>query len=96
MAAAVERAAADIFMGFVEAAVRQMKAVNADAAGFGASFRRSRPEWWRAMRDHWPELFPQVQMLYDIQVFVVRTSLATRPAGPEPHLEFPGRGGGTQ
>jgi len=96
VAAAVERAAADIFKGFVEAAVRQMQALNADAAGFGASFRRSRPEWWRAMRDHWAELFPQMQMVYDIEVLVVRTGLATRPAGPEPQLEFPGRGGGTQ
>ena len=96
VAAAVERAAADIFRGFVEGAVRQMQAVNSDAAGFGASFRRSRPEWWRGMREQWAELFPRMQMVYDIEVLVVRTGLATRPAGPEPQLEFPGRGGGTQ
>jgi len=93
--AALERAAAELFQNHVAAALEKMKALNADAAGFGASFRRSRPQWWREMRDHWPELLQQVQLLYDIDVVVVRTGLATRPAGPEPHLQVPGRGGGS-
>ncbi len=92
VAAALERALADLFESYVRAAVSKMQAMNADAAGFGAVFRRSRPHWWRAMRERWPELFPQAQVLYDIEVAVVRTGLATRPVGPEAHLELPGRG----
>src|SRR5690606_8830529 len=49
VAAALERALADLFESYVRAAVSKMQAMNADAAGFGAVFRRSRPHWWRAM-----------------------------------------------
>lgn len=94
VAAALERAAARAFEGYVAAALRKMQAVNADAAGFGASFRRTRPTWWRAMRSHWPELFPHVRLIYNVQVAVVRTGLATRPGGPvESQLWVPEQGG---
>ncbi|MFS8665013.1 MAG: hypothetical protein LOD84_04920 [Limnochordales bacterium] len=94
VAAALEEAAADLFASYVAAAVRKMQALDSDAAGLGASFRRSRPEWWRTMRSRWPELFPQAQLIYDLQVAVVRTGLATRPGGPvEPQLWVPRRGG---
>ena len=94
VALALEQAAAEMFRGYVASALRRMQELNADAAGFGASFRRSRPEWWRAMRDHWPDLFPHVQLEYDVQVAVVRTGLGTRPAGPvESQLWVPRQGG---
>ena len=94
VASALEQAAAETFRGYVDAALRRMQELNADAAGLGASFRRGRPEWWRTMRDHWPELFPRVQLDYDIKVDVVRTGLATRPSGPvESQLWVPRQGG---
>src|SRR5690606_4841487 len=94
VARAVERAAARSVVRQVEAALGTMQALNSDAAGLGARFRRRRPAWGRAMRSRWSELFARAQLVYDVEVIVARTGLATRPAGPwEEQLERDRRGG---
>lgn len=94
VAGAIERVAARNVVRHVEAALGKMQALHSDAAGLGARFRRRRPAWWRTMRSRWSDLFRQARLVYDVEVTVARTGLATRPAGPwEAQLERD-RGGG--
>lgn len=94
VAQAVQRAAVRKVVNHVEAALEKMRTLHADAAGLGAKFRRHLPSWWRNVRSHWPQLFAQVQLEYDVTVLMPSTGLATRPAGPAEHQLKVGPGGG--
>jgi spore germination protein KC len=57
------------------------KGMKVDVFRFAEAFERKYPAEWDKVKDHWDQVFPQVQVTLDIRTHVRRTGLATRPSG---------------
>lgn len=73
----------------IELALRKVqKEMKADVFGFAQQFHRYYPQQWRKVKDHWDEVFPQVEVVMDIQAYIRRPGLATVPGGiPETEVK---------
>lgn len=57
------------------------KKMKADAFGFAEAFHRKYPKEWKKAKEKWDEIFPEVEVNYDIQAKVLRPGKSSRPAG---------------
>lgn len=80
----------------IEQAIRQdvlealsfmQEEVKVDAANYGRHFHVAYPEWWRANRSRWDELFLQVKTEVAVEIDVLKPGIYTRPMLPQ----FPGK-----
>lgn len=65
----------------VEIAQHQFKS---DILRFGEAVRRADPKRWNSLRERWDEVFPNVEIQFDVQIFIRRTGLISRPLGVQP------------
>ena len=63
-----------------EVLAKAQKEMNADVFGFAEAFHRAYPSIWRKNKDKWDEIFPKVQVTFDIQAKVKRPGLIHQPA----------------
>jgi len=63
-----------------EALAKAQKEMKADIFGFATAFHRAYPSVWRKNKEKWDEIFPKVQVTYDIRAKVKRPGLIKQPA----------------
>ena len=74
----IERLAAQEIVERAEGARRVVQQrLRADVLGFGAVLRRQAPAAWAQLGPSWSEVFPRVEVRYDVEVFVRRPGLTT-------------------
>jgi spore germination protein KC len=65
-----------------QGALDQMqKKMKADIFGFANAFHREYPKEWSKVKDRWDEIFPKVEVTFEIEAHVRRPGMATVPAG---------------
>jgi spore germination protein KC len=57
------------------------KEMKTDVFNFAETFERKYPNKWDKAKEQWEEIFPQVEVDFDIHTYVRRPGLATRPGG---------------
>lgn len=66
----------------VNLALKQVqKKMKADILGFAEAFHQAYPQEWNRSKDRWEEIFPQVEVQFDIKAHVRRPGTITTPAG---------------
>ncbi|WP_134705203.1 Ger(x)C family spore germination protein [Ammoniphilus sp. YIM 78166] len=63
------------------------KKMNADIFGFAEAFYRNYPKEWEDMKDHWEDLFPQVEVSIEAKVKILRPGLSSVPGLPEKEVK---------
>ncbi|RTE02984.1 Ger(x)C family spore germination protein [Paenibacillus whitsoniae] len=64
----------EIIQANVESAVKRVKALRTDIVGFGSMFAKEHPDYWKTVKTDWNDTwFPQVQVRYDISLFLRNT-----------------------
>lgn len=64
------------------------KKMNADIFGFAQTFHRKYPKQWNKVKNRWDEVFPEIEVSFDIKVRVRRNGVATSPVGlPKDEVE---------
>lgn len=67
----------------IEAALaKAQQEYGVDVFGFGEAVHRKYPQEWKEMKQMWPELFPGVQVQFEIETKIRRTGLISRPVEP--------------
>ena len=65
----------------IGAALAKARALNADIFGLGEALRRQYPGEWEQMADQWDAVFPQVEVVAEVEARIRRTGKITVPAG---------------
>ncbi len=79
---------ADIENRVREALAQVQKKMKADIFGFADVFHRKYPKEWNKVKDRWDEIFPKVEVSFDVKVNVRRPGLSNVPAGlPEKEVK---------
>jgi spore germination protein KC len=55
------------------------KEMETDIFGFGEAFEQKYPEKWNEVEDDWEEIFPEVEVTFDIKARVLRTGTGSAP-----------------
>ncbi|WP_078408596.1 Ger(x)C family spore germination protein [Priestia abyssalis] len=55
------------------------KEMKADIFGFAEAFERKYPKKWNKAKDDWEEIFPTVEVIFDIEAHVLRTGAGSAP-----------------
>ncbi|ADU50192.1 germination protein, Ger(x)C family [Thermaerobacter marianensis DSM 12885] len=78
----IERRAAEAIIKRAEVArtIAQQQ-LRTDILGFGDAVRRRAPAAWARLGPAWAEIFPRVEVRYDVRVFLRRPGLATASPG---------------
>ncbi|AZV41972.1 Ger(x)C family spore germination protein [Peribacillus asahii] len=64
--------------GRLKRAVKKVqKEQKADILGFGEAFERKYPKEWREAKDKWDDIYPQVEVKYDIETTILRMGAGT-------------------
>lgn len=64
------------------------KELKADILGFAEAFHRKYPKEWQKVKDEWDDVFPKVEVSYDIKIYVRRPGMNTTPQGlPEKEVK---------
>ncbi|WP_245980271.1 Ger(x)C family spore germination protein [Peribacillus asahii] len=64
--------------GRLKRAVQKVqKEQKADILGFGEAFERKYPKKWRKVKDKWDDIYPQVEVKYDIDTTILRIGAGT-------------------
>lgn len=67
----------------IEAALNKaQQEYGVDVFGFGEAVHRKYPREWKEMKKMWPELFPGVQVQFEIESKIRRTGLISKPVEP--------------
>jgi hypothetical protein len=67
----------------VESALKKAKELGADIFGFGDEIARKYPRRWTEMADRWDELFPDIEVRFEIKTRLDGTGRLARPISPE-------------
>jgi spore germination protein KC len=59
--------------------------MKADILGFADAFHRKYPGEWRKEKGRWDEIFPEVEVNFDIKAHVRRPGMSNNPAGLQPN-----------
>jgi spore germination protein KC len=59
--------------------------MKADILGFADAFHRKYPGKWRKEKERWDEIFPEVEVNFDIKAKVRRPGMSNNPAGLQPN-----------
>ena len=66
----------------IELALKQVQhEMKADIFDFATDFYREYPQEWKAAKNNWDEIFPNVKVITDIHAYVRRPGLVTLPGG---------------
>ncbi|RCW43466.1 Ger(x)C family spore germination protein [Paenibacillus prosopidis] len=64
------------------------KEMKVDILGFSEEFQRKYPKEWKKVKKNWDEIFPSVEVTYDIKAFIRRPGMSTTPQGlPEDEVK---------
>jgi spore germination protein KC len=64
------------------------KKMKVDIFGFANAFHRKYPKEWNKAKDHWDEIFPEVEVTFEIEAKVRRPGMSSEPAGlPEKEVK---------
>jgi spore germination protein KC len=63
------------------------KEMKSDVFDFASAFERKYPAKWDEEKDRWDEIFPQVEVGFDLKTYVRRPGLSTVPGGLPPKQE---------
>lgn len=64
------------------------KELKADILGFSEEFHRKYPNGWQKAKKHWDDIFPSVEVTYDIKAYIRRPGLSTTQQGlPEDEVK---------
>lgn len=64
------------------------KELKIDILGFAEEFHRKYPKEWKKAKKEWDEIFPTVEVTYDIKAYIRRPGLSTTPQGlPEDEVK---------
>ncbi|MEW9673045.1 Ger(x)C family spore germination protein [Ammoniphilus sp. 3BR4] len=64
------------------------KEMKVDIFGFAEAFHRKYPKEWKKAKKDWDEIFPSVEVTYDIKAYIRRPGLSTTPQGlPEDEVK---------
>jgi spore germination protein KC len=55
------------------------KEMETDIFGFAEAFERKYPKKWNGVKDDWEEIFPEVEVKFDIEAHVLRTGAGSAP-----------------
>jgi spore germination protein KC len=55
--------------------------LNADIIGFATEFHRKYPKEWKKVKDHWDDVFPQVEVKVDVEAYIRRPGYISSPSG---------------
>jgi spore germination protein KC len=55
------------------------KEMETDIFGFAEAFERKYPKKWNEVKDDWEEIFPEVEVTFDIEAHVLRTGTGSAP-----------------
>lgn len=76
----IEKAFGEELQARVELALRQVqKGMKVDIFSFAEAFHRKYPKQFAKVQDHWDEVFPQIEVVMDIETHIRRPGLATVP-----------------
>lgn len=64
-----------------QALERVQKEMKTDVFDFAAAFERKYPEKWDEAKNRWDEIFPQVEVGFDLKAYVRRPGLSTKSTG---------------
>jgi spore germination protein KC len=68
-----ERALAESIKREMETAVKKaQKEYKSDIFGFGNTLYKKKPEVWKTIKDQWKELYPEVEVSYEVKVTLKR------------------------
>lgn len=66
----------------IELALKQVQhEMKADIFDFATDFYREYPQEWKAAKNNWDDIFPNVKVITDIHAYVRRPGLVTLPGG---------------
>ncbi|MEW9673441.1 Ger(x)C family spore germination protein [Ammoniphilus sp. 3BR4] len=78
----------DIELRLTQTLEKVQKELKIDILGFAEEFRRKYPKEWKKVKKDWDEIFPSVEVTYDIKAYIRRPGLATNPQGlPEDEVK---------
>ncbi|MDF2958368.1 MAG: germination protein Ger(x)C family [Paenibacillus sp.] len=78
----------DLRQRLVRTIEKIQKEMKVDILGFSEEFHRKYPKEWRKVKADWNEVFPSVQVTYEIKANIRRPGLATTPQGlPEDEVK---------
>ncbi len=63
----------------IEKALQKMQELDTDLVGFGAMLNRTDPQTFRRLRDHWPEVFRELNFDIHVTANIRRTGQLSRP-----------------
>lgn len=64
------------------------KEMKADIFGFAETFHRKYPKQWQKAKEQWDDIFPSVEVSYDIKAYIRRPGMSTTPQGiPEDEVK---------
>jgi spore germination protein KC len=55
------------------------KEMETDIFGFAEAFEQKYPKKWNEVKDDWEEIFPKVEVTFDIKARVLRTGTGSAP-----------------
>jgi spore germination protein KC len=64
-----------------KAIVQVQKKLRADIFGFADVFHRSYPKQWNEVKDHWDEIFPEIEVVIEVKANIRRPGMSNVPAG---------------
>jgi spore germination protein KC len=63
----------------IENAINKSKGYNADIFGFGQLIFRERPDLWRTLEPQWDEIFPNLKVVVEADLTIIRSGATTSP-----------------
>jgi len=79
-----QTAAATRLVRFLTQAVKETKALKADAIGFGEAVRIDQPQLWRRWRPDWPgKIYPELPVVVHAKVTIIGTGDKGTPINPQ-------------
>lgn len=71
----------DIEHRLTQTVKKVQKEQKVDILGFAEEFHRKYPKEWKKVKKDWDEIFPSVEVTYDIKSYIRRPGLSTTPQG---------------
>ncbi|MBP7331773.1 MAG: Spore germination protein B3 precursor [Firmicutes bacterium ADurb.Bin373] len=77
----IEEMAGSQMINEIEAAVKKSQQLNTDVFGFGEEFRRQYHREWPQYKDHWREIYPELNVIIECEAHVRDRELSIEPPG---------------
>ena len=59
--------------GEIEASFSKSKQLRTDFLGFGTEYHKKFPKVWEDMKDHWEDIFPEINLITNIDLYLIDT-----------------------